>query len=145
MANKEGSSILDEFTGELFDNSASLSQLLLAISIQQKCASVGFDWPEVAPVFDKIKEELAEVEEALANPNKGQRDVEEELGDLLFSCLNLCRHLKVCPEKSLKLANLKFIKRFQSIEDAIADENERLEDQSLEALERLWIRAKKNR
>jgi ATP diphosphatase len=143
-------SILAEFTlrndsaGHVNDKSGeTMSQLQRSDFIQRRCSQFGFDWPDEAPVIDKIKEELAEVQEAQNNPAKGQQDIEEELGDLLFACVNLCRHLNVNPEKAITLANEKFIKRFQYIESELWEQGLQLENQNLSALEALWVKAKK--
>jgi ATP diphosphatase len=120
-----------------------ISQLSRADNIQRRCSEVGFDWPDTVPVIEKIKEELDEVQEAQANPNKGQQDIEEELGDLLFACVNLCRHLKVEPELAITQASDKFIKRFQHIEAHLQSRDLVLQEQSLTTLEDLWVKAKK--
>lgn len=132
------SSILSEFV-EQSDNEVDVdSQLNKANEIQQQCSLVGFDWPNEEPVFDKVIEELEEVKEAIVNSNKNKEDVEEELGDLLFACVNLCRHLHISPDNAIYLANQKFIKRFQQIESILLSEGENVEDQSLERLNALW-------
>jgi uncharacterized protein YabN with tetrapyrrole methylase and pyrophosphatase domain len=78
------------------------------------------------------------------NPTKAQADVEEELGDLLFACVNLCRHLDVSPERAITLANKKFIKRFQFIETSLHFQGEQVEQQSIDSLAALWEEAKAN-
>lgn len=117
-------------------------QLKRANSIQLECSKVGFDWPNVAPVFDKVTEELNEVKEAIANNNKNKDDVEEELGDLLFACVNVCRHLNVSPENALYIANQKFVRRFQQIELHLHAQGKKVEHQNSEYLESLWLLAK---
>jgi uncharacterized protein YabN with tetrapyrrole methylase and pyrophosphatase domain len=138
-------SILAEFDIPAYLTQSNLSQLQISKLIQQKCSEVGFDWPDEAPVIEKIKEELEEVKEALANPTKGYADIEEELGDLLFACVNLCRHLDVSPELAITLANQKFVKRFQFIETNVLSKGERLEEQSFDSLAALWVEAKANK
>ena len=131
-------SILSEFV-EYGDNKIDVnSQLQRAYDIQGQCALVGFDWPDAQAVFDKVIEELKEVQEAIANSSKNQEDVEEELGDLLFTCVNLCRHLQISPDSAIYVANQKFIKRFQQIEFILKSEGEKTEEQSLERLDALW-------
>ena len=113
-----------------------------AHQLQEACAKVGFDWPNIAPVFDKADEELEEVKEAIANPSKDSSDVQEELGDLLFVCVNLCRHLDIDPDVALTMANQKFASRFQSIEAMLENEQKEIVDLSLDTLEQYWVKAK---
>jgi uncharacterized protein YabN with tetrapyrrole methylase and pyrophosphatase domain len=141
---KHSESILAEFDVSAALLHSNSSQLQMSVLIQQKCAQLGFDWPNQDPVIEKIKEELEEVQEALANPTKAQADVEEELGDLLFACVNLCRHLDVSPERAITLANKKFIKRFQFIETSLHFQGEQVEQQSIDSLAALWEEAKAN-
>ncbi|MGE0852903.1 MAG: nucleoside triphosphate pyrophosphohydrolase [Hyphomicrobiaceae bacterium] len=122
-----------------------LPALARAVKLQHKAARVGFDWPSLAPVFAKLKEELGELERAIAaNPPGGQpaRDVVEEFGDLLFVVANVARHLKVDPEAALRTANHKFTRRFQRIEQLLADDGRSPAQSSLEEMDRLWDRAK---
>jgi len=96
--------------------------------LQDKAARVGFDWPSLAPVFDKLKEELAELEQAVAagvgdagsEVAADRTEVEEEFGDLLFVVANVARHLRIDPEGALRAANQKFIRRFGRIEALLA-------------------------
>lgn len=111
--------------------------------IQAKCAQVGFDWPDTAPVFSKVSEELAEVKEAIDNPQKSQTDVQDELGDLLFACVNLCRHLHVDPQEALKQANNKFVKRFQCVEKNLKNTGKSFENTQLDELDLYWEQAKR--
>ena len=134
----DGSSILSEYVEQGNITVDVNSQLNKANEIQRQCASVGFDWPNAEPVFDKVIEELQEVKEAISNSTKNKEDVEEELGDLLFACVNLCRHLQISPDNAIYLANQKFIKRFQQIELILQSDGEKTEEQSLERLEELW-------
>ena len=113
-----------------------------ALALQLACASVGFDWPSAEPVFEKVIEELEEIKEAIANPNKKQADIAEEMGDLLFVCVNLSRHLAIDPSEALVNANQKFANRFAFIEERLSAQNKAAEDCSLEALEALWQDAK---
>lgn len=131
-------SILSEFVEQSGYKIDVNSQLEKANEIQRHCSLVGFDWPSQEPVFDKVIEELEEVKEAIANSSKNKEDVEEELGDLLFACVNLCRHLHISPDNAIYLANQKFIKRFQQIEFILQSEGEKTEEQSLERLDELW-------
>lgn len=122
----------------------SLTSLAHSNEIQKACATRGFDWPTVAPVFDKVDEELAEVKEAIDNPNKTQKDVQEELGDLLFACVNLCRHLQIDPDAALQSANQKFIKRFEALEHLAESANTPIIECDLEQLEAFWHQVKNN-
>ena len=109
-----------------------------ADKIQRRVASVGFDWPNDAPVFAKVEEELSELSEV-----RGDRDLATaELGDLLFSVVNLARHLAVDPEIALSRANATFIERFRVVEQLAEGEGQRLRDYDLPGLDRLWEIAK---
>jgi nucleoside triphosphate diphosphatase len=127
--------------GLLTDVPVSMPALMQAVKLQQKAAKVGFDWPEVAPVFDKIREELDELEEAMKQ--KSRLDVEEEMGDVLFAVSNLSRHLAVSPDVALNKTNTKFRRRFGRIESLVAVQNKNLADCSLEELDRYWEQAKR--
>ena len=117
----------------------SMPALAEAAKLGSKAAKVGFDWPEVSGLLSKVREETAEIEAELeADPEKAR--VAEELGDLLFTVVNLARHLKVDPEMALRDANAKFRRRFAAMEET---SGEPLEDLSLEQLEALWAEAKR--
>ncbi|MGD1879833.1 MAG: nucleoside triphosphate pyrophosphohydrolase [Kiloniellaceae bacterium] len=122
---------------------AALPALLRAEKLQKRAARVGFDWPEVGQVFDKLDEEVAEIQEEIAKGGEPER-LEDEVGDLLFVVANLARHLKVDPETALRRANAKFERRFRAIEARLAAAGERAEDQSLEALEEHWQATKRD-
>jgi MazG family protein len=117
-----------------------LPALLRALKLQKRAARVGFDWPEVSQVLDKIDEEVAELKEELAADAPPAR-LEDEIGDLLFVLVNLARHLEVDPEGALRHANQKFERRFRAVERAF---DQRLEGVSLEAMEAAWQAAKSN-
>lgn len=123
----------------------SATPMLQALEIQQRAATVGFDWVTVAPVMDKIREELDEIHEELTAEQFNPARVQEEVGDLLFAVLNLVRHVQVQPEQALQLANKKFIRRFQKVEEAVQSGNGSFNDYSLEELEAFWQQAKQNR
>jgi ATP diphosphatase len=117
-----------------------LPALKRAQKLQQRAAQVGFDWPDLAPVLDKLDEELAEVRGALA---QGDREaVADELGDLLFVMANLARHLKVDAEDALRRGNAKFERRFAYIEAALRDAGQTPQDCTLAQLDALWDAAK---
>jgi MazG family protein len=118
-----------------------LPALARAVKLQKRAAEVGFDWPSLAPVLAKAEEEIAELKEAIASRDDAAK-VKEEFGDLLFVMTNVARHLKVDPEAALREANAKFVRRFRSIEQALAKEGRRCEDATLEEMDQLWDEAK---
>jgi MazG family protein len=113
-----------------------------AVKLQRRAARVGFDWPDAAPVVDKVAEELDEVRREMAGGATRDR-LEEELGDLLFACTNLARHLDIDPENALRQGNAKFERRFRWIERRLADEGKTPDAVDLGALEALWQEAKR--
>ena len=115
--------------------------LLQAQRLQQKAATVGFDWTELNPVIDKVDEEWQEFKQAIKDDNPS--DIKEEFGDLLFSMVNLARFCKVLAEDTLRLTNNKFIRRFQYIEQQYGNNPKIMKEQSLEALDQHWNDAKK--
>lgn len=119
-----------------------LPALLRAWKLQRRAARIGFDWPRLEPVLDKVHEELAELK-AEIEQDAGADRLEEELGDLLFSIVNLARHLEAEPEAVLRRANRKFEDRFRAVEREISAEGHALEDCSLERLEEAWQRVKR--
>ena len=118
-----------------------LPALKRAQKLQKRAARNGFDWPSIEPVFEKIYEEIQELREAIEH--KETKDVFEEMGDLLFSCVNLARHLDVDSEESLRACNKKFEQRFSYIEDKVNKSERKMLDVSLEELEEMWQAAKK--
>jgi ATP diphosphatase len=118
-----------------------LPALLRAFKLQKRAARVGFDWPDVGHVIDKIAEEAAEVVEA--RDTLTQDEVTEEVGDLLFVMANLARHLNVDPEVALRQANAKFQRRFEFIEDALARDGRNPSDSDLAEMDGLWDAAKR--
>ena len=131
----------------LDDVPLALPALTRAVKLQKRAAQVGFDWPSLAPVLAKAEEEIAELKEAIAahgDAAGGARSskVKEEFGDLLFVMANVARHLKVDPEAALREANVKFVRRFKSIEQVLAKDGRRCEDATLEEMDQLWDEAK---
>ncbi|MEO1962185.1 MAG: nucleoside triphosphate pyrophosphohydrolase [Cycloclasticus sp.] len=112
-----------------------------AYKLQKKASSVGFDWPSIEPVIEKLDEEIAEIKLEIGQQNNQLR-IEEELGDVLFSCVNLARHLNINPEWSLRGANKRFFERFAYIEKQLAARGVKMEDCSLDTLDELWTEAK---
>ncbi|SKA33889.1 nucleoside triphosphate pyrophosphohydrolase [Consotaella salsifontis] len=118
-----------------------LPALTLALKIQEKAATVGFDWKEAAPILDKLDEEMEEFSQAAKG---GDRDrVEDEMGDLIFSLVNLSRHHRVDPEKALRRCVRKFRDRFGHIERSLTAAGRSLDEASLDEMEALWQEAKK--
>jgi ATP diphosphatase len=124
----------------LADVPKALPALARAAKLGRRAARVGFDWQEPGQVRDKVIEELAEVDEALA-ANAPER-VTEELGDLLFAIANWTLHLKIDPEEALRAANAKFERRFRHMESLAAADGTKLESLSPAAWEDLWRKAK---
>jgi len=118
----------------------SLPALLKARRIQEKASSVGFDWNNIERVIDKVDEEINELKEAISN-NKG---IEEELGDVLFTIVNLSRHLEINPDQSLRKSINKFIRRFKVIEKDLQSKNINMKNLSLNELDEIWEKNKKN-
>ncbi|MGD8426027.1 MAG: nucleoside triphosphate pyrophosphohydrolase [Balneolaceae bacterium] len=114
--------------------------LIRAQRMQEKAANVGFDWPDLEQVWDKLDEELGEFKTAieLQDPQKSR----EEFGDLLFSLVNVGRFLNLNAEDSLRATNRKFIRRFQYIEEALKEEEKNLSEVSLEEMDKHWDQAK---
>jgi MazG family protein len=128
-------SALDGITG-------ALPALTRAWKLQKRASLVGFDWPDARSAFAKLTEETAELA-AEIDAGAGQERLEDELGDLLFTCVNMARKLDVNPETALRRANAKFERRFREIETLLARDSERRpEDAGLDELEALWLRAK---
>jgi ATP diphosphatase len=126
-----------------------LPALSRALKLQDKAATVGFDWPSLAPVFEKVREEIGELEEAVQAPasdDKEQRRqrVADELGDLLFVLANVARHLDIDAETALRGTNAKFVRRFAAIEARLAETGRTLAESDLAEMDRLWNEAKAN-
>ena len=140
--NKKKEKNLDSYTAMLKDVPQYLPALMRSEKIQKKAGSVGFDWQETEPVYDKVNEEIAELKEAAKTGNAER--IEEEYGDLLFSVVNLGRHLKLTPEIALTKASDKFIKRFEKMEAEAVKDNLDMAQLSLEELDKLWENSKKH-
>ncbi len=125
----------------LADVPRALPALSRAAKLQGRAARVGFDWPDTAPVFAKITEEIAELRAAMTADEPPAR-LREELGDILFVLANLGRHLGLDPEAALSSANAKFIRRFAYIEKRLAQDGRAPEASDLEEMDRLWDEAK---
>ena len=119
--------------------------LLEAYQLQRRASFVGFDWPDINGVLDKIREEMGELDRALAEPDpeaRRQRS-EDEIGDLLFAAVNAARFLGVEPESALRRANQKFRARFRWLEQRRAERGSKPTEATLEEMEELWQRSKK--
>tara|TARA_Y100001934_G_scaffold258642_1_gene328978 strand:+ start:1529 stop:1987 length:459 start_codon:yes stop_codon:yes gene_type:complete len=117
-----------------------LPSLTKARRIQEKAAGVGFDWDNLDNVFEKIQEEIDELKEAILSNKKNK--IEDELGDVLFSIVNLSRHIECDPETSLRQSTNKFIYRFTLLEKHLAQKKINFKDQSLSELDVLWNKIK---
>ena len=117
-------------------DSASSSAMYRARKIQQEAARFGFDWPDINPVFDKLEEELAELKHAFGTGDK--QSISDELGDLIFVCVNLARHAGINAEISLRGTNQKFLRRFNYVQQAMQAAGIEMEQQQLEQMESFW-------
>ena len=114
-----------------------------AHQISSRAARVGFEWPDIEGVFDKLQEETGELREAMTGPESSRQSrLEDEIGDILFVIVNLARFLKIDSESALKRANRKFKTRFQYMEAELAKAGKNLDQTSLEEMESLWQKAK---
>ena len=120
----------------------SLPSLIKAWRIQDKARSVGFDWNKKEDVWEKVKEEIAEVE-AEIKQDSPTLDLEKEFGDLMFSIINAARLYGVNPENALERTNQKFINRFNYIESKASEQGKFVKELTLEEMEELWCEAKK--
>jgi tetrapyrrole methylase family protein/MazG family protein len=146
---KEGRKPKDSVLDEV---SAGLPPLDRAWKLQKKAAKAGFDWPNMEGVIEKIKEELDEVIEAVSASAKTEDSseaedtarvkIEEELGDLLFSVVNLCRYCKIEPSTALHRTNIKFIKRFKYVEKKMKETGQEMKQENLALMDQYWETAK---
>jgi len=116
---------------------ASMPSLVKASRMQDKAAQVGFDWPEINQVWDKVEEEMQEFKVAEG------KDKEAEFGDLIFSLVNYARWLKINPDDALERTNIKFKKRFEAIEAEAKNQGRKMNDMTLEEMDVIWNEAKK--
>ena len=119
-----------------------LPALTRALKLQRRAARVGFDWGETAPILDKIEEEIGELRHELGAAGSASDRREDELGDLLFSLVNLARHLALDPEAALRRCNAKFERRFRRIEARLAGAGKSPSEATLAEMEALWQQAK---
>jgi tetrapyrrole methylase family protein/MazG family protein len=130
---RDGSTILAGIPEEL-------PALLRARRIQEKAARIGFDWSRIEDVFAKVEEEFQELRAAFASHNP--REVEDEVGDLLFAVVNLSRFLHICPEDTLRKTITRFIERFRYIEEGLRGQGKEIGEATLDEMEALWQEAK---
>lgn len=119
-----------------------LPALTRAAKLQRRAARAGFDWPDAAPVVDKLREEAAELETEIEVDNPDATRLADEVGDLLFTCVNLARKLGIDPETALRRGNAKFERRFRRLEALLAADGKDPQDLDIDALEAYWTRAK---
>jgi len=120
----------------------SLPSLVKAYRIQDKVANVGFDWEKKEDVWDKVHEELDELQAELAKPGEGNK--EQEFGDLLFAMINAARLYKIRPDNALEQTNIKFMRRFNYVEAKAKEQGRELKDMTLAEMDALWNEAKQN-
>jgi MazG family protein len=114
-----------------------------AHQISSRAARVGFDWPDIGGIFDKLQEEVGELKDVISAGDEGPRErLEDEIGDMLFVIVNIARYLKIDSESALKRSNRKFKVRFQHMEGEVAKQGKTLEQTSLGEMEALWQKAK---
>ncbi|MHC6647973.1 nucleoside triphosphate pyrophosphohydrolase [Alteromonas sp. HB246098] len=136
--------------------------LMYAQKLQKACAKVGFDWPDAAPVIDKVREEVEEIQQELDTKQRllsassadekpssndmhdNQQAIEEEIGDALFAMVNLARHCKVDADTALRNASNKFANRFKGVERLAAKQGEKLDALTLDEMEALWQQVKQS-
>ena len=144
-------------SNSILDNVPSgMPALMHAQKLQKVCAKVGFDWPEVMPVLDKVREEVDEIAQEIDIASKSESSeaggtlphnhdaIEEEIGDALFAMVNLSRHLNVDADTALRKASHKFAARFKGVEQLAREQGTELDTMSLEEMETLWQTIKRN-
>jgi tetrapyrrole methylase family protein/MazG family protein len=132
---------IDSVTEEMRSIARSLPALIRANKVQKKAKKVGFDWDEVEEAMNKVIEELNEIKEVYNGQNK--EIITEEVGDLIFACVNICRFLDIDGELALNKTTEKFIKRFSFIEEKSKEVNKNMKEMSLDEMNKLWEDAKK--
>ena len=120
--------------------SIGLSPLVRARKLQKKAAKVNFDWPNYEGVLDKLYEEMSELKQAIGSNQNNI--IEEEMGDVLFSVVNLCRHLKIDADVALQQSNTKFENRFRAVEKLAIEQGSKVSNLEIDELEDLWRQVK---
>ena len=132
-----------ESARSVFDNlPGALPALQKSVKLQKLAGKVGFDWPDTSDVLVKLKEEIVELEEAIGKSNK--QEIESEFGDVLFTAVNMARHLNVDPELALRGANERFKNRVVWIENELGKSGEFVSDKNIDDLNQLWSEAKRH-
>jgi len=134
-----------EVGGALAGVATALPSLTRSVKLQKRAARVGFDWPGIAPVFDKVQEELEEVRAEIVDDDaltSNAARIEEEIGDLLFACTNLARQACIEPERALRHANRKFERRFAQMEAMLNEQGKTTSELDIAAWEMLWEKVK---
>lgn len=142
LASAMASSSVADFESVLDTVPSAMPAVMRALKLQEKAAGQGFDWNELKPVLAKLREEIAEFEEAVE-----QNDIDainNELGDILFTTVNIARHVNVEPETALRSANQKFSARFRWIETELSNAGSKVSELSAQELDKLWEKAKHN-
>ncbi len=137
--NKEKEKKNKTYTDRVLDVPHGFPALMRAQKVQKRAAEAGFDWDNTYGIFDKIKEEIEEVKNAMSDKER-----EEEIGDLLFSVVNLSRHLKVDSETALLKSTIKFINRFSEVEKHVLEENKKMDELGIDELDAYWSKIKQN-
>jgi len=130
---REGKSVLEGVP-------QALPAMIKANRIQEKVRAVGFDWDEKSQIWDKVKEELAELEAEV--DKQDQEKIESEFGDLLFSVINAARLYEIDPETALEKTNLKFIKRFNYLEENTLNKGQHIKEMNLDEMNKIWEQSK---
>ncbi|MCP3688247.1 MAG: nucleoside triphosphate pyrophosphohydrolase [Gammaproteobacteria bacterium] len=117
-----------------------LSAIHRAEQLQRHASAQGFDWPDIAPVMDKLKEELLELEQAIAGGDKDA--IEDELGDVMFVCVNIARHARINAEMALRSSNQKFVRRFEYVMAQMRESGQVMNQRQLEQMEQFWQASK---
>lgn len=143
-AEREAKAAAENRTASVLDGvSSALPALMRSLKLQNRAVRAGFDWPGIDGVFDKIDEELGELRAEVTGAETDDRDrIEDEVGDLLFTVVNLARRLDIDPETALRRCNAKFERRFRFMEDGLAAEGTPIQSVGLADMERHWQRAK---
>jgi MazG family protein len=141
-AHKAAEREMNDGAGALAGVPLALPALLRAEKLGKRAARVGFDWPDAAAVLDKVREETAEIVDAVGGKESEER-IGQEIGDLLFAAAQLARHHNVNPESALREANARFERRFRHVELALAARGRAPADADMDELEALWGEAKK--